>query len=299
MNDFFNAPPIKNLSRIGLGCVTFGREIDLQTSFMLMDLARWRGVNYFDTAAAYGAGASETIVGEWLAAHPDAGYSIAISTKILPPYTTQSIRQSVDQSMQRLGVHVIDTLYLHRWEQEAMAAPALETLHELVQEGKVRMLGASNFTAAQLGQTLHEQSGRGLTRFGVIQNNHNLAVRDVDDAVRKLCREYGVSIVTYSPLGAGFLTGKYQKGIEPGTRFSLIPGHQDVYFHEQAFSRLEKLQAVSARTRHSAAFLALAWALHQPGIASVLVGGRSASHLELAFSALEFDDPQIFSELST
>lgn len=298
MNDIQTPPPGNKLSHIGLGCVTFGREIDPKTSFMLMDLARSRGINYFDTAAAYGAGASEAIVGEWLAARPEFADSIMISTKILPPYTAEAIRQSVEQSLMRLQVPTIDILYLHRWEPEVASGPALETLHGLVQEGKIGMLGASNFTAAQLGSALQEQSQRALTRFAVIQNNHNLAVSDVDEAVRKLCQEYGVSIVTYSPLGAGFLTGKYRKGIEAGTRFSRIPGHQDVYFHEQAFSRLERLLAVSVRTGYSAAFLAMAWALHQPGIASVLVGGRSADHLELAFSALAFDDPEIFSELS-
>jgi aryl-alcohol dehydrogenase-like predicted oxidoreductase len=262
-----------------------------------MDLARSHGVTFFDTAAAYGDGASETIIGEWLAAHPHAVDSIMISTKILPPYTSSAIRKSIDQSMERLGVPVIDILYLHRWDPDIASASTLETLHDLVQEGRVRMLGASNFNAAQLSHILQEQTGRGLAYFRTIQNNHNLAVSDVNDEVRDICRQYEIAIVTYSPLGAGFLTGKYREGIQSGTRFSLIPGHQAIYFNERAFSRLAALQAVSSRTGYSPAYLALAWALYQPGIASVLVGGRSTDHLELAFSALAFNDPDIFSEL--
>src|SRR5204862_2036273 len=104
-------------------------------------------------------------------------------------------------------------------------------------------------------------------------------------------------IVTYSPLGAGFLTSKHQRGVEPGSRFALIPGHQRIYFHEAAWRRLARLEAVAARTGHSQAHLALAWALHQPGVASVLVGGRTPAHLDQALAAEAFDDPAIFAEL--
>ncbi|HBJ88326.1 MAG TPA: hypothetical protein DDZ88_31620, partial [Verrucomicrobiales bacterium] len=107
-----------------------------------------------------------------------------------------------------------------------------------------------------------------------------------------------ISIVTYSPLGAGFLTSKHRRGVESGSRFEIIPGHQQVYFHEAASQRLAQLEAVAKRTGHSQAHLALAWALHQPGIDIVLIGGRSPAHLDQAFAALEFDDPAILAELT-
>ncbi|MEQ1853064.1 MAG: aldo/keto reductase, partial [Chthoniobacteraceae bacterium] len=107
-----------------------------------------------------------------------------------------------------------------------------------------------------------------------------------------------IAIVTYSPLGAGFLTGKHQRGVAPGSRFDLVPGHQDVYFHESAYRRLARLEAVAARTGLSQAHLALAWALHQPGIASVLIGGRTPAHLDQALAAEALDDPALFVELA-
>lgn len=270
-------------SQIGLGCVTLGREIDEAASYVLLDHALARGVRLFDTAAAYGQGASESILGRWLASRRPSGISIA--TKILPPYD----RIDISASMQRLGVDQIDLLYLHQWHDSVLAAgPALD---ELVASSKVKALGLSNVTLEQL-----QAAG---PRFSVVQNNHNLAVSDVSDALREYCVAHGIAIVTYSPLGAGFLTGKHQQGVQSGSRFDLVPGHQDVYFNSDSYRRLATLEAVAERTGHSQAHLALAWALHQPGIDSVLVGGRTPAHLDQAFAALDLSDPSLFAELTS
>jgi len=161
----------------------------------------------------------------------------------------------------------------------------------------VRALGASNFNRAQLATALALQERHGFGQFRVVQNNHNLAVRDVSADFRQFCAEREIAIVTYSPLGAGFLTGKHQRGVEAGSRFDVIPGHQGVYFHEAAWRRLARLEAVAVRTGLTQTHLALAWALHQPGVASVLVGGRTTAHLEQALAALAFDEPELFAEL--
>lgn len=286
------------MSSIGLGCVTFGREIGEAAAFAMLDHAFAQGIVFFDTAAAYGDGASERIVGKWLASRRPTPGSVTVATKILPPYEPARIAEMVDQSLQRLGVAAIDLLYFHRWDATAESPGALAALDALVQTGKVRALGASNFHRAQLATALALQEQHGLERFRVVQNNHNLAVRDVSADFRQLCTEREIAIVTYSPLGAGFLTGKHLRGVEPGSRFALIPGHQDVYFHEAAWQRLARLEAVAARTGHSQSHLALAWALHQPGVASVLVGGRTRAHLEQALAAQAFDKPEIFAELA-
>ena len=276
-------PAALPVSQIGLGCVTFGREIDEAASWTLLDHALARGVRLFDTASAYGAGASESILGRWLASRrPEA---ITIATKILPPYD----RIDISPSIQRLGVDQIDLLYLHQWHDSVPAAgPALD---ELLRSGKVKALGLSNVTLDQM-----RAAG---PRFSVVQNNHNLAVSDVSDDMRDYCAANDIAIVTFSPLGAGFLTGKHQQGVQSGSRFDLIPGHQDLYFHDHSYRRLATLEAVSSRTGHSQAHLALAWALHQPGIASVLVGGRTPAHLDQAFAALELNDPALFTELTS
>lgn len=268
-------PPV---SRIGLGCVTLGREVDEADSFALLDHALARGITHFDTAAAYGGGASENILGRWLATRKPT--NITVATKILPPYD----RIDLTPSLQRLGVDQIDLLYLHQWHDSALqAGAALEKL-------PVTRFGVSNVTLDQL---------RALgPRFSVIQNNHNLAVSDVTAALREYCAAQEIAIVTYSPLGAGFLTGKHQNGVQPGSRFDIIPGHQQIYFHEDAWRSLARLETVARRIGHSPVHLALAWALHQPGIACTLVGGRTPAHIDQAFAALDFADEAVLSELS-
>ena len=272
-------PASLQVSQIGLGCVTFGREIDEAASFTLLDHALDRGVRHFDTAAAYGGGASETILGKWLASRKPEG--ITVATKILPPYDSIDITPS----LKRLGVEQIDLLYLHQWHETALQADAaLEKL-------PVTRFGASNVTVDRL---------RDLgPRFSVIQNNHNLAVSDVTDALRDYCAANEIAIVTYSPLGAGFLTGKHRDGVHAGSRFEMIPGHQQVYFHDSAYQRLARLEEIAKRSGYSQTHLALAWALHQPGIETVLIGGRTPAHLDQAFAALDFADEVLLGDLAT
>ena len=287
----------KSFSTIGLGCVTFGREIDQQASFSLMDYAIKNGITFFDTAAAYGDGASEEFIGSWMADRHSASDSILVSTKVLPPYTPKKIIGSVDQSLKRLGTDAIDLLYLHRWDSSIETLDALNTLNDLIKIGKVKMLGVSNFNAEQLGTVIRLQKDNGFELFRTIQNNNNFAVSGITKEIVQICVDHDIKIVSYSPLGAGFLTGKYKNGVKEGTRFSLIKGHQDIYFNETSFQRLNKLQKISALTGYSTWHLALTWALHQPYITSVLVGGCSTKQLEQAFSALAFYDTDIFNEL--
>jgi aryl-alcohol dehydrogenase-like predicted oxidoreductase len=287
------------ISNLGLGCVTFGREIDRAAAFAMMDHATARGMYLFDTAAAYGAGASETIVGEWLArgATSLARKTVTVSTKILPPYAPTTLSAAIDASLRRLNVATIDVLFLHRWDESAADPATLRALDGLVRSGRVRALGASNFSAAQLESVLMQQTELGLARFRAVQNIHNYAVRGIDAAMRDVCAHHDVSIMTYSPLGAGFLTGKHELGVQRGTRFDIIPGHQDVYFNDLARHRLARLKEVAARSGVPMIQLALAWAVHQPQVATVLVGGRTPAHLDQAVQALTFNAPALLAEL--
>ena len=284
-------------SRIGLGCVTFGREIDQTAAFAMMDHAFARGITHFDTAAAYGAGESERAVGAWLDARKPAPGTITVATKILPPYEPSIIQETVKQSRERLGAHGIDLLYMHRWDPTAASPAALQALDALVGDETVRALGISNVDATQLGGLIALQSSLGLAPFRAVQNNQNFAVRGVDGPLREICAAHDIAIVTYSPLGAGFLTGKHRQGVSAGSRFEIIPGHERVYFHAAAWRRLDHLERIATRTGRSQTQLALAWALRQPGIASVLVGGRSPDHIDQAFAALALDDPAALAAL--
>lgn len=285
------------MTRIGLGCVTFGREIDEAAAHELLDHAYARGVTFFDTAAAYSQGGSERIIGRWLdSRRPPAG-TVTIATKIQPPYEPGRLSEVIEQSRQRLGVETIDLLYLHQWDATAESIAVLEALDGLVRSGRVRSLGASNYSCAQLATSIALQQQHGFAPFQTLQNNHNFAVRDVTPELLQWCAARGITIVTYSPLGAGFLTGKHRHGVQPGSRFDLVPGHQAVYFHPQARQRLARLEQVAAQAGQTQAHLALAWALHQPGIAWVLVGGRTPAHLDQALAAQKADADAWLAEL--
>lgn len=288
-----------SISKLGLGCVTFGREIDQATSFALMDYAYSKGINFFDTAVAYGSGASEQIVGAWLRDRKPPENAVIVATKILPPYDLPQIRKSVEESMKRLDAEAIDVLYFHRWDNTLDSSEAWKTLNDLVKEGKVKALGVSNFNSVQLADALRIQKSSGMVGLKYIQNNHNLAVSDVTDEIKQICKENDIRIVTFSPLGAGFLTGKHQYGVQSGSRFSDLPAHQAIYFNDQAQKRLAKLLEVAARTGYSPTHLALAWAIHQADVASVLIGGRTLAHLDQAFEASQWYDPELFAELET
>ncbi|MSU65203.1 MAG: aldo/keto reductase [Opitutus sp.] len=285
----------KPVSALGLGCVTFGREIDEASSLVMMDDALARGITLLDTAAAYGGGASERIVGGWLATRRPA--TVIVATKVLPPYEPAKLVADFELCLTRLGVGSVDLLYLHQWHASADSLETLTALDGLVRAGKVRALGASNFKAPQLTAVLRRQKEAGLARFQVVQNNHNLAVSDLTPEFLEVTGANNLAVVTFSPLGAGFLTGKHRGGVEAGSRFAIIPGHQNIYFQERVWKRLERLEAVAARTGHTPAHLALAWAMHRHPVASVLVGGRTPAHLDQAFAAGKFNDPVLFAEL--
>ena len=287
------------LGKIGLGCATFGREIGEAESFTMMDHARARGITQFDTAAAYAGGESERIVGAWLASRRPEPGAILLATKMLAPFTPDAIQASVDKSLRLLRVAAIDLFYFHKWDEGAADPRALAALDRLVREGKIRALGAANFSAEQLERVMQLQAQAGYARIAALQNNQNFAVRHIDEPLRRLCAREDVALVAFSPLGSGFLTGKHRQGVEPGSRFALVPANQRIYFTEESMRRLDRLEAVAARTGHSLVALALSWALHQPGIASVLAGGRKPAHLDQAFAALAVDYPEIWRELET
>lgn len=287
-------------NKIGLGCVTFGREIDEHDAFRLMDYAVANNIALFDTAAAYGSGASEKIVGNWLKQNPTLRKSVCICTKIIPPYTAQQIHQSVNDCLIRLQTGYIDVLYVHRWDEQLANYESWLALHALLQQGIIKNIGVSNFNYSHLVNTLILLADKPESiKIHYLQNNHNLAVSDIGADIKMLCKENDIRIVTFSPLGAGFLTGKHLNGVQKSSRFDIMPAHQNIYFTPQAQSRLSKLMEVSARTGYPPEFLAMAWATHQPEVYAVLGGGRTPAHLQLAIDARHFYDEQIFAELES
>lgn len=281
-----------NVSSIGMGCVTFGREIDEQTSFEVLDRALERGINLFDTAAAYADGASETVLGRWLT---DRGCrdQILLATKVNGTLSRDHILRSAEASLQRLRTDCIDLFQLHHWVEDAPLEEALGALNELIVAGKVRSIGCSNWRAWQLAKALRHASQNGVPAIQTVQPPYNLVQRDIEADLLPLCADQSIGVVSYSPLAAGFLSGKYRRGQEvpKGSRFEVIPGHQPIYFTDHGYAVLDKLESLARETGHSMIQLSLAWALQRRNITSVLIGARDVAQVDQAFDALETSLP--------
>jgi len=272
-----------SVSTIGMGCVTFGREIDKQTSHEIMNHAFEHGITLFDTAAAYGQGASELVVGEWLQSR-NLQDQIVLATKVTGTLTRQRIVSSAETSLKRLQTDHIDLLQTHVWDESTPLEETLEALTALVQQGKVRYVGCSNYSASQLTSalTLSEQSR--LIRMVSVQPPYNLVQREIEAELLPLCAAENIGVISYSPLAAGFLTGKYRSDqpIPAGTRFDVAPGHQDIYFTEHGYQVLEQLDNEALTSGVSHVEQALNWVLKQPGVTSVLIGARNTSQIDQA-----------------
>ena len=274
------------VSSLGMGCVTFGREIDAPTSFAILDHAFERGINLYDTAESYGGGASETVLGDWMADR-GARDKIVLASKFNGTLTRQNLIDSVHKSLERLKTDRIDLFQLHNWDDETPVEETLDTLTDLVKEGKITFCGCSNWEAWQLAKALIMTHKRGVARLESVQPPYNLVQREIDTDLIPLCRDQEVGVLSYSPLGAGFLTGKYSEGgkVPAGTRFEVIPGHQPIYFTPRGWRVMERLRTKAAAVGRTMIELALNWVVHQPGITSMLIGARDLRHIDQAFTA--------------
>ncbi len=284
------------ISLLGMGCVTFGREIDQDTSFVIMDHALEKGINIFDTAAAYAAGASEKVIGEWFA---DRGTrdQIVLASKVNGVLTHEHVIASAEQSLKNLKTDRIDLFQLHHWDEETPLEETLGALTTLVEQGKVRAIGCSNWSAEQMREALALSEKEGLARMESVQPPYNLVQREIEAELLPLCCEEKIATVCYSPLGAGFLTGKYRRGqnVPEGTRFDVIPGHQPIYFTDHGYAIVERLEKASEETGLSMVQLAMAWVLNRKNVTTVLIGARNTSQVDQAFDAVEAElDAEFF-----
>jgi aryl-alcohol dehydrogenase (NADP+) len=276
------------VSSIGLGGATFGREIDERAAFAVLDRALERGITLLDTAEAYSAGRSEEILGRWIASRRARG-QIVLATKVAAPLGRERVIASAEASLRRLGVETLDLFQLHSFDPNTPLEETLEALDTLARAGKVRYVGCSNFAAWQLAKALWRQDARGWARMEAVQPVYNLALRDVERELLPLCDDQQVGVITYSPLGAGFLTGKYRQGgpVPGGTRFEIVPGHQGIYFNQACFDAMERLRARAGELGQPMARLGLAWVLSRRGVSATLVGARGPAQVDQAFEADE------------
>jgi len=282
------------VSSIGMGCVTFGREIDRDTSFEVMDRALERGITLFDTAAAYAKGASETVLGEWIAQR-GVRDRIVLATKVFGTLTRERVISSAEESLQRLQTDRIDLFQLHGWDGDTPLEETLAALTTLVEQGKVRAIGCSNWSAWHLCKALLLIQQQGLARLESIQPPYNLVQREIEADLLPLCSDQQIGTISYSPLAAGFLTGKYRRDqdVPAGTRFDIIPEHQPIYFTDHGYQALQQLDSAAGKTGRSMVQLALAWVMSQASITSVLIGARNTIQVDQALEAAELTLPTL------
>jgi aryl-alcohol dehydrogenase-like predicted oxidoreductase len=275
-----------DISSIGLGAVTFGREIDEPTACAVLDRALERGINLIDTAEAYSNGRSEEIIGRWLARRRVRD-KFVLATKVRGPLTQTHIQESAEASLRRFQTDTIDLFQLHLWDPNVPLDETLEALNAVVERGLARYVGCSNFAAWQLCRALWQQETHGWARMESVQPNYSLVVRNIEDELLPLCAHQQVGVISYSPLGGGFLTGKYHEGggVPKATRLDVVPGMQEIYLHQAGFRIMEGLRAKAEELGVPMVHLALAWVFQQPGITCVLIGARAPEHVDQAFDA--------------
>jgi aryl-alcohol dehydrogenase-like predicted oxidoreductase len=279
MNDLSHRPlgdSGLNVSTIGLGCNNFGRRVDLEGTRAVVDTAIAEGVTFLDTADIYGPdGRSEELLGEVLAGRRD---EIVLATKFGmdmhdgkgPRGSAQYVRDAFEASCRRLRTDVIDYYWYHRPDGVTPIAETLGALDELVRAGKVRAIGASNFSAEQMQEAEDVARENGLTHFSAIQNEYSLLVREAEQEVLPLCERLGLGFVPFFPLASGLLTGKYRRGeaAPDGTR---LAGRSEVATDAQ-FDVLESLLQFAEQRGVSMPDVAIGALLAQPAVSSVIAG---------------------------
>jgi aryl-alcohol dehydrogenase-like predicted oxidoreductase len=293
------------LSRIGLGCGNFGGigsapELfgsgeTREQAFELMDAAWAAGIGFFDTAASYGGGRSETWVGEWRA---ERNVPVVLSTKVYWPVSGDPsdrglgydrILRELEGSLARLRVERVDMYLTHEPDEETPIEETLRALDELVRAGKVGSVGASNVSAAELEEALEASDRLGLVRFDWVQNEYNLLRREAEDELLPLCAREEIAFTPFSPLAGGWLAGRYRRGTAypAGSRMTLRPEPYADVVSEQTFEALEALAAAADARGVGSAELATAWVLANPQVTAVVVGPRRPEQLEQALQAAE------------
>jgi aryl-alcohol dehydrogenase-like predicted oxidoreductase len=264
------------VSIVGLGCNNFGRRVDLDGTRAVVDAALKDGATFFDTADIYGGqGRSEELLGEVLEGRRD---RVVLATKFGMDMGDGATRRgsrdyvhnSIEGSLRRLRTDAVDYYWFHEPDEQTAIAETLGALDELVRAGKVRAIGASNFSATQIEEADAVARERGLTRFSAIQNEYSLLAREAEREVIPTCERLGLGFVPYFPLASGLLTGKYRRG-EPGPPGARLSGRAQIASDEQ-FRQLDALAGYAAQRGISMTTLAIGALLARPVVSSVIAG---------------------------
>jgi aryl-alcohol dehydrogenase-like predicted oxidoreductase len=274
------------VSVVGLGTNNFGGRIDYDQSLAVIDSAIEAGVTLFDTADIYGQGTSEEFIGRALEGRRD---RVLIATKFGKPMDEQPeqrrgnpdyIRWAVESSLRRLRTDVIDLYQMHEPDPQTPIVETLGVLGELVHEGKVRWLGSSNFSAAQIEDAEEVSRGAGFHRFVSAQNHYSLVERDVEADVLPACERLGIGFLPYFPLASGLLSGKYRRG-EAATEGRLA-GRE---IPEARWDRAETLQRYADERDATLLEVAVGGLLAMPAVSCVIAGATKPEQVRANVAA--------------
>lgn len=314
------------VSDICMGTMTFGNQSDQNESFRIMDMAYDAGVDFYDTAEMYPVppdakyvGATEEIVGRWLKTKDRD--SIILASKVSGPshgwidaplrgsktgLDRHHIMRAVEDSLRRLDTDYIDLYQTHWPDPDFPYEETLEALDELVRSGKVRILGCSNETTWGLTKSLWASELHGLARFETIQNNFSLNNRRFEDELAQACRKEQVSLIPYSPLAGGVLSGKYNDGARPeGARFTfyLSAGERQQkmaarFVNDRSLESTRRFQAIAAEAGMPVVTLATAWSKQHDFVASTIIGATSAEQMPDILAAADVTlEPAVLAQI--
>jgi len=293
------------VSRICLGTMTFGLQVDEERSRAILDHASTQGVTFLDLADVYPLGGdlttvgrTEEIVGRWLAGKRD---DFVVATKCFGPTGPQPwqsgnsrrhIMDAIDASLRRLQTDHVDLYQLHFDDRAVPFDETLSALDDLVRVGKVRYIGCSNFLAYRLARALGRSEALGLTSFVSVQPRYNLVFREFERELFPLCLEEGIGVIPYNPIAGGLLSGKHDRSRPPdeGTRFTLGTAgrtYQDRYWHDHVFDTVGALGRLADDAGLPLATMAVAWVLRNPAVTSPIVGASRPEQLDATIAAVD------------
>jgi aryl-alcohol dehydrogenase-like predicted oxidoreductase len=287
-------------SEIGLGGDTFGEHVDQQGTKTLVNHAIESGINFIDTSDVYGHGHSEELLGNALKGKRN---KVIIATKFgialgkpPQPFDTppgrgkrEYVMKSVDGSLKRLQTDYIDLYQFHMPDPITPIEETLRALDDIVRAGKVRYIGCSNFASWELCEALWVSKTAGINSFVSVQPKYNLLDRYIEQELVPCCTAYNISVIPWFPLAAGFLTGKYKRGVQPpaDTRFGHSPGFYN-HIPDSEFDMLDKLQAFAREHGHSMVELAIAWLISHPWLGPVIAGATRTEQITANVKAAEW-----------
>ena len=281
------------VSVVGLGCNNFGARIDLDATQAVVDTALECGITLLDTADTYGQGRSEEFLGECLQSRRD---RVVLATKFghevegapdVPRGSRDYIRWAVEGSLRRLRTDRIDLYQMHTPDERTPIEETLAALNELVEEGKVRFVGSSNFDVRQIEEAERVARERRIARFVSAQNRYSFVRRDAEDNLLPTCERLDIGMLPYFPLEGGLLTGKYRRG-EPapaGTRLVARPE----WLTDEAFDRVEVLERFAVERGVGLLDVAVGGLLAMPAIASVIAGATKPEQVRANVTAGEWE----------